>query len=471
VKLKKSTPWLIALASVALALAMVPGCASSGANEKGAGKDGAASGGPGGGGGQKGGAPGGAPGGQKKRAYPVRVQQASVQAVTYELQAIGSLEPKDVYRIDARVPGTIYDVNFNEGDTVTTDQVLCTIAPEAYRLAMLRAKAIYEQAVANLADLKRKNSNAVARAKIDLSRASLEIARRRGVQEAGAISDEEIQLYESRRDLAAVDLKDMEEAAQTEIRAMEASIAEKEASWKIAEDDLRKSTVKPPINGTIERRMVTNMVFVTPGMELARIVDTSLIKLRFKIAEKEASAVKEGGKVSFSVPAWPNEWFEAEIYHIDNQLDEAARTLECWAKVTKGTEKLKAGFFTSVRIVTGGDTKAVVIPSTAVLPTEKGFVVYVAKDGKAEQRMVKTGLTVTDNSVEILSGITPGETLVVEGANALQPGSPLKILPPQGGDEQPAPQAPAPKEGERSGGGNSRAAEAVKTADKTGGQP
>jgi membrane fusion protein, multidrug efflux system len=462
VNLKKSTPWLIALAAVALALAMVPGCASSGANEKSE-KQGAAG---------KDGAPGGAPGQKKTRAYPVRVLQASVQPVTYELQAIGSLEPKDVYRIDARVPGTVYDVNFNEGDTVTTDQVLCTIAPEAYRLAMQRAKAIYEQAVANLADMKRKNANAVARARIDLSRASLEIARRRGVQEAGAISDEEIQLYESRRDLAAVDLKDMEEAALTEIKAMEASIAEKEASWKIAEDDLRKSTVKPPINGTIERRRVTNMVFVTPGMELARIVDTSLIKLRFRIAEKEAGAVKEGGKVSFSVPAYPNEWFEAQIYHIDNQLDEAARTLECWARVTKGADKLKAGFFTAVRIVTGGDAKAVVVPATAVLPTEKGFVVFVAKDGKAEQRMVKTGLTVTDNSVEILSGITPGETLIVEGANALQPGVPLKILPPQAEGGEPAPETPA--SGERSGAAPpaSRGAEGAKTADndKAGGQ-
>jgi len=402
-----------------LLLAVASGCASSGAGEKadkgGADKD-------------KKPATSGSGLGGKARAYPVRVTTVSVGPVTYDIQALGTVEANDVYHIDARVPGTIYDVKFNEGDEVTTEQVLCTIAPEAYRFQQQRAKAQYEQAVANLADFKRRSVNAVERTRIELARAEVEIARRRGVKDLGAISDEEIQLYEARRDLAAIELKDTREGAVTELKALEAAISEREATWKIAEDDLRKSTVKPPIKGIIEKRLVTNMVFVTAGTQLATIVDRSALKLKFKVAERDASAVKEGVKVTFAVPAFAGKRFSAEIYHVENLLEREARTLTCWAKVTQDGALLRPGYFASVNIITNFNEQAMVVPASAVLPTEKGFTAFVIVDGKAERRALKTGLSVTDNSIEILSGLKLGEQLVIEGSNALLDGVAVKIL-------------------------------------------
>jgi membrane fusion protein, multidrug efflux system len=386
--------------------------------------------------GKAGGKPGAAPGSGVKKvlSYPVRVISVATAPVTYDINAIGSVEAHDVYHIHSRVPGTIYDVKFNEGDEVNPEQVLCTIAPEAYRFAHQRAKAQYEQAVANLADFKRKSANAIERARIDLARAEVEITRRKGVKDLGAISDEEIQLYEARRDLAAVELKDMKEASVTELKALEAAVLEREATWKIAEDDLRKSIVKPPIKGVIEKRHITNMVFVTAGTELATIVDRSQLKLKFKVAERDAGAVREGVKVAFHVPAFPGRKFEAEIYHVESLLDVQARTLTCWAKVTQDTELLRPGYFASVNIVTKVNKQAVVVPAAAVLPTEKGFQAYVVTDGKAVRRTLKTGLSVTDNSIEVLEGLNTGEQLVIEGANALLEGVDVLILDGQPGD-------------------------------------
>ncbi|HYG76669.1 MAG TPA: HlyD family efflux transporter periplasmic adaptor subunit, partial [Planctomycetota bacterium] len=291
---------LILLAASALAaLSLLSGCGSSPASEKSE-KPGKPEGKPGekpaAAGAEKGGPPGKAGG---RRAYPVRVQTVSVRPVQYELKAIGSVEAKDVYRIDARVPGTIYDVKFNEGDEVKPDTVLCTIAPEAYRQSALKAKAMYDQAVANLADTRRKHANDIERMRIKLQQATLEIARRREVKEAGAISNEEIELYQSRRDLAEVELKDAKQAAETEIVVLEATIAQRLAELKIAEEDVRKSIVQSPIAGVIEKRMVTNQMFVTAGTPLATLVDRGSLKVVFKLAEKESAFAKPGDKVHF----------------------------------------------------------------------------------------------------------------------------------------------------------------------------
>ena len=407
---------LLLCAALVAALALLSGCGSSPAGEK-ANKpadpkaDAAAAG-----------------AAKAKRLYPVRTMQVASRPVRYELQAIGSIEAQDTYRIDARVNGTIYDVAFNEGDRITPDKVLCQIAPEAYRQYALKAKAMYDQAVHQLADTKRKNTNEIERRKIQLSNAALEIARRKAVKDAGAISNEEIELYQSKRDLAELELKDAGQAAETEIRVLEATVAQRDAELKIAEDDVKKSTVISPIPGVIEKRNVTNLMFVTPGTPLATVVDLRSLKMVFKVSERDSAALHVDQTVEFTVPAMPEHKFEAKVYFIENRLDVDARVLVCYARVTQELEKLRPGFYTAVKIVTENKLKAVVVPSTAILPTEKGFVAYVVKDGKAVKRLVRAGLTVTNSELEILQGLEEGETLVVEGSNALQEGSPLRIL-------------------------------------------
>jgi RND family efflux transporter MFP subunit len=83
---------------------------------------------------------------------------------------------------------------------------------------------------------------------------------------------------------------------------------------------------------------------------------------------------------------------------------------------------LKPGFFAEVTLATGINAAAVVVPEGAVLASERGFVVYVVKDGKAKERQVQIGLRTGDGTVEILSGLKPGEVIVTEGSDRLSDG-------------------------------------------------
>jgi membrane fusion protein, multidrug efflux system len=370
----------------------------------------------------------------ERKPFRVKTVRIETQSLNYVIRAVGNVEATDVFRIDARVAGTMYDVNFDVGDKVTKDQVICTIAPEAYRFKAQKQEALYKEAVAQLADLRRKVANEIERKRIDLDRAALEVARRKAIKEAGAISDEEVQLYQSRRDLAALELKDAREAAETEVKALESTILEREADWRIAEDDVRKSVVQPPIGGVIESRAVTNGMFVQAGTQLATIVDRSELKLRFKVSESETSALRVGEKVFFTVPAYPERKFEAQMYYIGAQLEQDTRVVMVHANVTKDADMLLPGYFAAVTLNTSRNVKAIVAPLLAIQPTERGFVAFVAKNGRAEQRIVKTGISATEHDVEIISGLSEGEILIVDGANALQDGVPLKIIDGPGAD-------------------------------------
>jgi membrane fusion protein, multidrug efflux system len=399
------------------------------------------------GGAKKGGAnaQGKSAGAMQRRSFNVRTATVTTQPLTYMIRATGNVEATDIYRIDSRVAGTIYDVKFNEGDKVSVDDVLCTIAPHAYKFRMQKQEALHKEAIAAVADMKRKKANEIERKRIDLDRASLEVARRIAVREAGAISNEEIQLYESRRDLAQLELKDAREAAETEIKALEAKVLETEADFKIAEDDVRKSVVKSPIAGTIEKRSVTNGMFVQTGLQLATIIDRSQMRVRFKVSESESAALKVGDVVTFNTPAYPGREFSAKIYYVGGKLEDDARVVLVHANVEKDAELLKPGYFAAVSLVASRNEKAIVVPLLAVQPTERGFTAFVVKNGKAERRLVKTGMAVTERDIEVVEGLKEGEILVVDGANALQEGTPVKVLEGPGAEAKDKPAETAQK--------------------------
>jgi RND family efflux transporter MFP subunit len=393
------------------------------------------------------------------RRYSVKTATASVRPLKYELETTGSLQADDIFRIDAQVAGVIQDVAFKEGDEVTEKTVLCRIAPSTYALAAQRAKDAWQRAkdawqkaVDDLEDTKRKTRNDIQRLKLRLEQAERDVARRQPAFDSKAVSEDEFLTVVDRRDAAIIELKDVQEAAVTLVKAMQSAAIEKgseakqaETEWKQAEEDLSKSSVVSPVAGTIDVRYAGNGTRVTPGTgssttsPIAQVVSKGL-KLKFTLPEQESAHVSEGTPLVFRVMAYPGRDFAAKIYYISNLADPKTRLVTCWAKVEPADAVLKSGFFATVKIITQEKKSAVVIPLSAAQPTEFGFIIYViepSKDAKdvlrAERRKVTLGLQVVDKAVEVIEGLKEGEVFAVEGANALSDGVLVK-------ESQPAPE-------------------------------
>lgn len=365
-------------------------------------------------------------GGKGSRAYRVKTASVEVRQVNYEIETTGTVEAQDVYRVDAQVAGVVEGVAFNEGDEVSPAGVLCRVSPATYQLAVTRAQAALLKAKADLADGQRFVTNAVSTAEVNVKEAQAEVDRRKALREAGAIADEEVYLYEIRLNRAQIALKDARERAETQVKVLSAAVTEQDAELKLAEENLRKSAIAAPIEGVIEQRLVTNGSHVSPGEPIARLVDRRSWKLRFSLPESKAPHVTVGSAVNFQLEAYPGQKLAATVYRVGDLSDARTRELVCWAKVAPTELQLKAGIFAVVTIVSGSKAKAVVVPVTAALPTEHGFVAYVIEDGKAIRRSLRLGLHVTGELVEVLDGLDEGERVVVEGSNALQEGVPVQ---------------------------------------------
>jgi len=337
------------------------------------------------------------PPGAARRSLSVRVAPVAVQEVIYRISALGSLEAEEMVQVTAEVEGAVARVAFHEGDRVTPRTVLARIDPERYRLEAERAEATYKKAVADrdraLADLKRHEQLALEQL------------------------------------VAANELNRVR--AEGDQLAAEAEAAK--AAWEIARQNSGRSEVRPPRNGVINTRAVDTGQFVRTGTVLATLVDTSRLRLRFKVSEGESLRAREGQEVGFRVAALGAQEFNGTIYHVGEVADPATRQVEVLAWV-RNPGVLKPGFFAEVTLAADARKDAVVVPEGAVQASEQGFVTYVVEDGKARLRPIQLGLRTGSGLVEILSGVGAGEAVVVEGSDRLADGVTVQAREEPGGD-------------------------------------
>lgn len=322
--------------------------------------------------------------GGQRRALTVRVERVAAKDVVYRIQAVGSLEAEEVVQVTAEVEGVVSDILFNEGARVGPQTVLARIDPERYRVEAQRAEATYKKGLA------------------DSRRAASESERREQLARENLVAAEELN------------------RARQESERLSAEADSTKAAWEIALQNRRRAEIKAPRGGVINTKTVERGQYVRAGTVLATIVDTSRLRLRFKVSDVESLRAQEGQPVTFRVAALGSTEFRGEIYHVGQVADPATRQVEVLAWV-KNPGVLKPGFFAEVGLASETRTNAIVVPERAVQASERGFVAYVVEGGKAKLRPIELGVR-TGDGVEILAGLKAGDEVVVEGSDRLADG-------------------------------------------------
>jgi membrane fusion protein, multidrug efflux system len=136
--------------------------------------------------------------------------------------------------------------------------------------------------------------------------------------------------------------------------------------------------------------------------------------------------------------------YASKIVHVAAAADEGTRMVAVTAEIRDTSDMaLRPGAFAEITIPVSASRTAPVIPQTAIRPSERGFIAYVIENGLAVERTLSIGMRTADGQAEVLSGLTPGELLVVRGAEALRQDAPVRVMKP--GEQAAAPPSPAPK--------------------------
>jgi cobalt-zinc-cadmium efflux system membrane fusion protein len=177
-----------------------------------------------------------------------------------------------------------------------------------------------------------------------------------------------------------------------------------------------------PVSGTITERNINPGMEVRPDLAAPLFVVSDLNELwvQMDIFEKDIGLIHIGATVLLQVPAYPGEDFTAKVSYIGQVVDEATRTVKVRCILPNLDKRLLPSMFASIAVQSDPDDLSVVVPLNAIFAQDESDWVYVnIGDYHYQRRPVTVGLRLKDRAV-ILSGLKPGERIVVQGALLLR---------------------------------------------------
>jgi multidrug efflux pump subunit AcrA (membrane-fusion protein) len=196
----------------------------------------------------------------------------------------------------------------------------------------------------------------------------------------------------------------------------------------------RWSVATAPISGTIVALPAQIGMTVSPAVPLARISGGGGLEIKLYVAERFISKMAMNLPCLVTLDAWPGEVFQGSISEVAPTVDPTSRTMEVRVTVRNPGNKLKAGMFAKVRIITESKNNIVKIPAQAMLSRfGEQYVYLVEKDPENPQfnvvrkRLVKPGILI-DGVLEIQDGLKPDEEIVTRGQTLLEDGVRVNII-------------------------------------------
>jgi membrane fusion protein (multidrug efflux system) len=215
--------------------------------------------------------------------------------------------------------------------------------------------------------------------------------------------------------------------ARTAVHTARSSRDAVQAQLGMAERSLRDSSVAAPFAGLVARRHVSEGEFVSPGQKLFDLVALDPVEVEFHVAERDSSRVRAGAPVDVRVAPFPDEVFHAVVSVVSPTIDPATRTLRVKALLPNGDGRLRPGLFARADLGVAVREGVAMVPDEAVLQRADGPVAFRLVDGgRVERRALELG-AIREGMVEVRSGLTAGDRVVVRGQNELVDGGVVSV--------------------------------------------
>lgn len=219
--------------------------------------------------------------------------------------------------------------------------------------------------------------------------------------------------------------------AQQEFDQAAATFRVNQSAVELRRRLLKDARIVAPFAGTTGARQISPGQVISRNTPLTTLVDLSVIKVELNLPERFLGQVRTGQKVDFRVDAYPQDRFSGEVYFISPQLDPGTRTALVKARVANPEARLRGGMLAQLDLSVRLRESALVIPEPSIIASgDTNLIFVVSPQNQAVMRPVRLGLRLAGKA-EVLSGLEPGEKVVVEGVKKIFPGAPLKLSGPE----------------------------------------
>ncbi|MBO1257014.1 efflux RND transporter periplasmic adaptor subunit [Alteromonas sp. 5E99-2] len=312
----------------------------------------------------------------KPKPTPVKVAKVLSQPLPIVIEALGTAIANESVTITAQETKIVTELAFNDGDSVSKGQLLVQFDDRE------------EMARVNELD-------------VSLSEAVRQYERIKNLRKESAASEQLLDEQDAR------------------VKGLQAQI-------DVAHSQVSELRVNAPFGGQLGVRSVSVGSLVQPGDVITTLDDVSLIKVDFSVSETHLASLQLGQRVSATSVAYSSEVFEGSIASIGSRVDPVTRSVQVRAVIDNADRKLRPGMLLQV-LLEKRVLQALLIPEKALVPQEDKQFVYVLNGDKVSKTQIQIGAR-KPGSVQILDGLSEGQTVVVEGTLRVRDESTVRVL-------------------------------------------
>jgi membrane fusion protein, multidrug efflux system len=311
----------------------------------------------------------GGPGANRPNQGPTEVATdiAVIKPLGVDIEAVGTARANEAVEITSKTSNLVTAIRFEEGTQVKAGSVLVELDSAETRAALAEAEA--------------------------------------------ALADSERQYVRS-RDLAA-----SQALSASNLDLIEATLKGNRARVEGAKARLADTIIRAGFSGRTGFRRISVGSVVNPGTVITTLDDSSLIKLDFTVPENLLFALRMGLPVQASTAGLRGRTFEGKITNLDSRVDPVTRSMFVRAEIPNPEGVIRPGMFMTVKLQ-GDVLPALIVPEAAIVPEQGRAFVFVIEDGIAHRREVALGRR-KPGEVEVTSGLTEGQRVVVDGTQNL----------------------------------------------------
>jgi len=351
------------------------------------------------------------------RGTEVEVQAVELRTISSRVKATGEITPETRVDISAKVVGEIINLPVVEGEDVRSGQLLLEIESDLYEAASNQAQAAVRQAEVS-----------VRRQEVQLADARRNMRRTKELIVDGLVSQEALDTAQLALDTALV-----------EVEAQQHAVDQYRSALQRTEDDLARTTIRSPMDGTVIQLNAEQGETVVPGSTnlpgsvIMTVADMSVLLAEVEVSEVDVVNVALGQEAEVKVDALGSEPQKGHVVEIatSGRRDPTQGTIRFRVKVALDDPdpSLRPAMTAKVDILTATSNDAMTAPIQAVVKRtfddqgeevkgtaakgiEESDVVYVIADGEAAARAVETGIS-DELYVEIIDGLTNGQEVII----------------------------------------------------------
>jgi membrane fusion protein (multidrug efflux system) len=215
--------------------------------------------------------------------------------------------------------------------------------------------------------------------------------------------------------------------SELQIKSTEYGRDAAKANAELMKARLDRTTIKSPCDGYVDVTIPEVGEYAPPGVPICRVVNTSILKIEAEVPERAAVAVHVGTPTLLTFDAVPGESLKGTVSFVSPTVSAANRTATVEIRLNSVPRHLKPDMIAKVQLLRESKGSALMISENVTQLVDRDrIVVYVERDGKAEERRITIGGR-QGNLVEVTDGLKPGDRLIVSGFQKVVNGTPVVV--------------------------------------------